>query len=127
MNRLPEQSSQDVPCALGAGVGGQSPFNRFVTACRPSVNLTDSPSEDALPIWSPDGTRITFESERDGDAKVYIMNADGSSLNRLTDSDWPEFRQGLGVPVGAALSLPSRVGCPASVLRCGCRRRLVLG
>ena len=37
-NRLPEQSPQDVACAVGAGVGGQSPFNQFVTACRPSVN-----------------------------------------------------------------------------------------
>ena len=52
-----------------------------------AVNLTDSPSEDALPIWPPDGVRIAFESERDGDAEVYIMNADGSGLTRITDSD----------------------------------------
>ena len=50
-----------------------------------AVNLTDSPSEDALPIWPPDGVRIAFESERDGDAEVYIMNADGSGQTLLSN------------------------------------------
>ncbi len=45
----------------------------------------DTKSTDTA--WSPDGTRIAFESERDGDAEVYIMNADGSGLTRITDSD----------------------------------------
>ena len=64
-------------------MGGDSDIVEVLGA----VNLTDSPFEDALPIWSPDGVRIAFESERDGDAEVYIMNADGSGLTRITDSD----------------------------------------
>jgi TolB protein len=35
--------------------------------------------------WSPDGTRIAFSSTRDGNADIYVMNADGSELQRLTD------------------------------------------
>ena len=38
----------------------------------------------AEPVWSPDGTRIAFESFREGNGDIYVMNADGSGLTRLT-------------------------------------------
>ena len=51
-----------------------------------AVNLTaDSRTNDALPQWSPDGRRIVFRSMRDGNAEIYLMNADGTHLRRLTD------------------------------------------
>ena len=37
-----------------------------------------------LPAWSPDGTRIAFMSNRDGNPEIYVMNADGSNLRRIT-------------------------------------------
>ena len=40
---------------------------------------------DYLPVWSPDGTRIAFQSRRDGDDEIYLMNADGSGVVRLTN------------------------------------------
>lgn len=36
------------------------------------------------PIWSFDGKKIAFTSDRDGDPEIYIMNADGSIPARLT-------------------------------------------
>ncbi len=33
---------------------------------------------------SPDGTKIAFDSDRDGERAVYIANADGSDVQRLT-------------------------------------------
>lgn len=38
------------------------------------------------PVWSPDGTRITFGSDRQGGNKlnVFVMNADGSGQSPLT-------------------------------------------
>lgn len=48
-------------------------------------NLTNNLATDESPAWSPDGTRIAFESDRSGDADIYVMNADGSNLSRLTD------------------------------------------
>jgi len=40
---------------------------------------------DGTPSWSPDGSRLAFYSERDGNAEIYVMNADGSDPTRLTD------------------------------------------
>jgi TolB protein len=48
--------------------------------------LTNNPNDDAFPSWSPDGTQITFSSERYGNAEIYFMNADGSGQMRLTDN-----------------------------------------
>jgi Tol biopolymer transport system component len=36
--------------------------------------------------WSPDGTRLAFASDRDGQVEVYVMDDDGSNLARLTNS-----------------------------------------
>ena len=50
------------------------------------INLTNNPADDWFPTWSPDGKRIVFSSARDGEpATIYIMNADGSNLIRLTE------------------------------------------
>jgi TolB protein len=34
--------------------------------------------------WSPDERKIAFVSERDGNAEIYAMNADGSGQRNLT-------------------------------------------
>jgi hypothetical protein len=50
-------------------------------------NLTNSPSDDFDPSWSPDGSRIAFVSTRDDPrGEIYLMDADGSNLVRLTDN-----------------------------------------
>jgi Tol biopolymer transport system component len=47
------------------------------------VKLTNI--ESSYPFWSPDGARIVFQSDRvDGNREIYVMNADGSGLVRLT-------------------------------------------
>jgi len=42
-------------------------------------------TEDWHPAWSPDGTRIAFTSSRDRNVQIYVVNADGSGLARLTN------------------------------------------
>ena len=46
--------------------------------------LTHHVAADAAPVWSPDGTRIAFESVRDGNSEIYVMDADGSNQLNLT-------------------------------------------
>ncbi len=48
------------------------------------IRLTDNPAVDVPAGWSPDGTRLLFLSERDGNPDVYVMAADGSGQTRLT-------------------------------------------
>ena len=55
------------------------------------VNLSHNAALDLSPAWSPDGTKIAFFSDRDGPGQgyvgpfqVYVMNADGSGVTRLT-------------------------------------------
>jgi serine/threonine-protein kinase len=40
---------------------------------------------DTAPAPSPDGERIAFMSQRDGNWEIYMVNSDGSNLQRLTD------------------------------------------
>jgi TolB protein len=50
------------------------------------ARLTDNLLGNYFPSWSPDGKRIAFTSERDGNSEIYIMNADGSGQIRLTNN-----------------------------------------
>lgn len=50
---------------------------------------------DVAPAFSPDGKRIAFVSTGDGNSEIYLMNADGTGLFRLThtkaDEGAPQF------------------------------------
>jgi len=50
--------------------------------------LTHDHALDSAPAWSPDGSRIAWESNRDGpDREIYVMNADATDVRQLTDND----------------------------------------
>ena len=50
------------------------------------TRLTDNDATDVSPSWSPDGSRIAFASDRDGNPEIYVMNADGSGQTSLTNN-----------------------------------------
>jgi Tol biopolymer transport system component len=44
------------------------------------------------PTWSPKGAQIAFSAEVDGHRGIYVVNADGANLRRLTQTkDYDEF------------------------------------
>ncbi len=51
----------------------------------PSV-VTDNDYYDGEPDWSPDGTRLAFESTKAGNRDIYVMSASGENVQQLTDS-----------------------------------------
>jgi Tol biopolymer transport system component len=52
------------------------------------VNLTNHPNSDESPVWSPDGTKVAFMTNRDccHNTDIYTMNADGTSQTNVTFS-----------------------------------------
>ena len=103
---------------------GQIAFTRFTSFTPPNFEsevytinvdgsgekrLTDSPGLDAFPAWSPDGERIAFATDREGNWEIYSIDANGSQQRRLTNTPEDE-----AVPVGhltARRSLTSPTFC----------------
>lgn len=46
--------------------------------------ITQHPLTDTSPAWSPDGREIAFQSDRDGNSDIYLMNPDGGDLRPIT-------------------------------------------
>jgi Tol biopolymer transport system component len=63
-------------------------------AARPEI-LTSGLSIDRQPVFSPDGRRLMFSSNRSGNVDIWIMDLDTGRTSRLTDDpagDWdPAF------------------------------------
>jgi hypothetical protein len=47
-------------------------------------NVSAHAALDTEPTWAPDGTRLAFTSERDGNREIYVVNVDGTGLRNLT-------------------------------------------
>ena len=58
------------------------------------TKLTPDTTSASDPAFSPDGSRIAFVSQRDGNAEIYVMNADGTGATRLTNDPQPDGRPG---------------------------------
>jgi hypothetical protein len=73
------------------------------------VNLSSNTSSDSDPAWSPDGSKIAFESNRDdaSTSEVYVMNANGSSQTRLTNNAVADYEP-VWSPDGAKIAFTSR-------------------
>jgi tricorn protease len=59
-----------------------------------AVRLTQNPGQEQEPAFSPDGSRLAFSAERDGNVDVYVMPADGGVPRRLTSHPGDDLAAG---------------------------------
>ena len=53
-----------------------------------ATRITSGRAIDIQPVWSPDGSRIAFTSDRAGGDNIWIVNADGSDPAQVTKEDF---------------------------------------
>ncbi len=53
--------------------------------------LTSDPANEVMPVFSPDGSRVAFASDRSGDWDIYIVDVKGGQPVQITDSPADEI------------------------------------
>ena len=61
------------------------------------TNVTNNPGRDSDPVFSPDGNKIAFVSDRDGNFDIYVMNADGTRQTNLTNDMYADSSPTFGL------------------------------
>ncbi len=62
--------------------------------------LTNTPrAAEESAQWSPDGARIVYQTDRDGNFEIYSMKSDGTDVVRLTQNTVPDYWPDLWLPM----------------------------
>lgn len=73
--------------------------------------LTSQPSYEANPVWSPDGKKIAFASDRNGNFDVFVMDAAGGQAKRLTSNSANEIPEAFS-PDGSSVLFSASIQDP---------------
>ena len=105
-----------------------------------AVQLTTQDSYECSPVWSADGEKIAFSSDRHGNLDVFVMSAGGGSATRLTynstaevpqaftpDGEWVMFGADIQDPAASVMFPSSRLPELYKVPVTGGRSLQVLG
>jgi Tol biopolymer transport system component/DNA-binding winged helix-turn-helix (wHTH) protein len=86
-----------------------SELHVYTVATGDNVRLTEVGTMAADPSFSYDGKQIAFTSFHDGNGEIYVINADGSGMRRVTNhpafDNYPVF-----APDGTAIAFQSNRG-----------------
>lgn len=75
-----------------AGVGRFHLYSAERTNLAQLTRISTDTATATEPAFSPDGARIAFVSQRDGNAEIYVMNADGTGATRVTNDPQADGR-----------------------------------
>jgi Tol biopolymer transport system component len=84
-------------------------FDPVAGAAGDLFRLTDGANHDGWPTWSPDGQRLAFHGERDGELDIWVINQDGSGRKQLTDSPGDDAHPSWS-PDGTSIAFTSERG-----------------
>jgi len=93
MTGMPSVSPDGSAVVFAGQKNAGQPYNQdenviWVRTGTGSMPVENPPVQGRAPVWSPDGKRIAFESDRgspEGHYAVFIMGRDGSGLVQVTD------------------------------------------
>lgn len=103
------QVSGKIACSDSVGLFSPRTLNIFTMDIDGSNKhqVTNGQSNNSYPDWSPDGSSLSFVSDRDGNNEIYVMQSDGSEQIRLTqrpgDDLFPDWS-----PDGSRIAFSSR-------------------
>jgi Tol biopolymer transport system component len=79
------------------------------------IILSEANVKSHYPALSPDGTKIAFASDRDGNSEVYVMNVDGGGVRSTNTRRGPPTASGSPfTPIGAETSISISSGPTAA-------------
>jgi len=61
-------------------------FVQSLSASRQPAPVANYKGSNSAPAWSPDGKQLAVVLSKDGGSQIYLMNADGTDLRRITFS-----------------------------------------
>jgi Tol biopolymer transport system component len=73
----------------GSDVHVISPDGSGLRAVTEEQGTFEDPVLNSQPDWSPDGTRLAFTSDREGNLEIWQIDADGTDPVQLTSTDGP--------------------------------------
>jgi TolB protein len=71
------------------------------------VNFPHFGGTNISPAWSPDGARLALSSSRGGNSQIYVCDASGGNLHRLTANKGPDLGPAWNRKTGAQIAFVS--------------------
>ena len=78
-----------------------------------ATRLTASDDYESVPVWSPDGSKIAYATDRNGSYDVYVIDAKGGTPVRLTYNSANEVPEAF-TPDGSAVLFSAAIQAPVT-------------
>jgi len=86
----PRVSPDGTRIAFGIDDGKEATIHTYELAGSTGMQRVTFGGNNRFPIWSRDGTRLAFQSDRDGDLAIFWQSAVGGTAERLTKAEQGE-------------------------------------